>query len=137
MTKYTAFKRCIIEAWPNSTVYFCASMVMLDFGMPLDDGDHIAQHDFVKSLNMPSVLTPTALYLARHYPKTSKALFDERSKDEALAIFLRERAMESRQKRKLSTRESLDRRNYARDARRTRFIRARSLSKEHDWSTVK
>ena len=136
---YKAFKKCLVDAWPTGKVTHCAHMVMIDVKFPvhLMDTWWCVMRDinaFALSINMPSFFAKTnvSTYLAMYYPKTSAALFEGKSKDEAFKIIMGEKA--DRSKRKTVYQEA---RAEFRKSDKYITIKARSLSKNHDWNTVK
>jgi hypothetical protein len=139
---YRAFKKCLIDSWPNGRVEFCAHMVMIDVGFPI----HLINNlwcffndtsAFVQHLKMPQ-MRPTngvATYLANHYPKTSTALFDGKSKEACLQVFMAEKGSKG-----FPTKTEGSARTAKQILRKEEAyvtIRMRSLSKNHDWKTVK
>ena len=73
-------------------------------------------------------------YLATYYPQTSAALFEGKSKSDALKIILAEKANKKDFKNDGSLRQ-IKKAHQRADNYTT--IKARSLSKKHDWNTVK
>lgn len=139
MNPYMALKRCLIDGWPDASLSNCAAMVLLDTKTP-GNGIGIARiEDLFHTVKMPiSRAKSVSVYLAACYPKTSAALFDARPKDECFKILLNEKHINP------SARNSI--RTFARKEYKaqvaaaggvTWFIRARTLSKKHDWNTVK
>ena len=136
---YKAFKKCLVDAWPTGKVTHCAHMVMLDVKFPVHLMDTLwcVMRDinaFALSINMPTPFAKTnvSTYLATYYPKTSAALFEGKSKDEAFKIIMGEKA--DRSNRKTVYQEA---RAESRKSDKYITIKARSLSKKHDWNTVK
>lgn len=130
MNNLRAFKSCLIDGWPSATIQCCAGMVMLDCGIQANSYYGYQTEtttQWLKSLNMPSHFETTSSYIANYYPRTSAALFGGAAKSDALKIFLSERRKTKRL------------RSPRRDVRfvATRTIRARQLTKNHDWNTVK
>ena len=96
---YRAFKKCLVDAWPEGKVTYCAHMVMIDVKFPIHLMDtHWCVmrdiNDFLLLINMPSPYprSNVSTYLATHYPKTSTALFEGKSKADALKIIFAEKA---------------------------------------------
>lgn len=133
MTPYTAIKRCLIDAWPNSTSINCASMVAIDFGVY--EGDGRSGRKLLDSVKMNPQSLAVTHYLAAFYPKTSDALYNGASKDEAYRILLSEKKIKADHSKAFVLRPEVRKSDI--DAARTIFIRARSLDKKHDWHTVK
>ncbi len=140
MTLYTDIKKTMIEAWPESRVSNVVHMVAIDhkIKVPLDGQTWITiecMNDILKSVGMPQARYASALstYIANHYPATSSALFAGRDKSECLKIMMREKALA------LSKNKSLfgEAMKEAKKEQAFVTIKARSLSKKHDWSTVK
>lgn len=138
---YKAFKKCLVDAWPSSRSEYCAHMVMIDVKFPvhLIDGCWCAMRDinaFLVSINMPPTYAKAnvSTYLANFYPKTSAALFDGKSKDEAFKIIMGEKANKKPGSKRGSIKEA---REEYRKAEGYKMIDMRSLSKKHDWNTVK
>ena len=138
---YRAFKKCLVDAWPNGKAANCAHMVMIDIGFPIHliDGVWCVRrdiHEFTASINMiePLPSANVSTYLATHYPKTSSALFNGASKADALKIILKEKACKKLQSGRGSFKEA---KHEAKKAASYRTIKMRSLSKKHDWNTVK
>ena len=139
---YRAFKKCLIDAWPSGRVQNCAHMVMIDVGFPI----HLVNSIwcdfkdcfmFVEHLKMPRIRSTglVSTYIANYYPKTSTALFDGRSKDICLQIFMAEKGSKTVPPNRVgSASEAQD------ELKKTSSyltIKMRSLSKSHDWKTVK
>ncbi len=136
-TPLRLFKTYLIEGWPDRWVRDIAIMAMIDSGLtpPADKkfGFSFETIDaFVHSLHMFSSSVSVLRYIAKNYPRTNEALFSGNGKDAALKIFLREKKRPQANKVKLF--------NSAKETRQERanvFVKARSLSKWHDWNTVK
>jgi len=135
MTLRQEMKRCLIDGWLTHKVGQCAAMVMIDHGIQWDNGtgglsDPLTEN-FLHDIRMPPYpCMPVSVYVAAFYPKTSAALFQKNKN--ALSIFWKE-------KQQKPTKKTL-RRERAPDNRkdkRVKFISLRSLSKKHDWNTVK
>jgi hypothetical protein len=139
---YKGFKHCLVDAWPEGKVAHCAHMVMLDVGFPIHlvDGSWCVFRDiqaFTMSIHMPTPFsghTNVSTYLATHYPKTSTALFDGKSKEFATKILMAEKANKSAQRRAGSFKEAV---NENKKAEGYITIKMRSLTKKYDWNTVK
>ena len=139
---YRAFKKCLIDSWPNGRVEFCAHMIMLDVKFPIHliNGLWCFFTDtsaFVKHLKMPQI-RPTnlvATYIANFYPKTSAALFDGKSKDLCLQIFMAEKGSKNLPPNRAGSATEAQKELKKSESYVT--IRMRSLSKKHDWRTVK
>lgn len=138
---YRAFKKCLVDAWPNGKVEYCAHMVMIDVRFPIHliDFNWCVLRDinaFILSINMPQayVKANVSTYLATYYPQTSAALFEGKSKSDALKIILAEKANKKDFKNDGSLKQIKKAHQWA-DNYIT--IQARSLSKKHDWNTVK
>jgi len=138
---YKAFKKCLVDAWPEGKVAYCAHMVMIDVKFPIHlmDADWCVRRDtdaFVQSINMPSpfVKANVSTYLAMYYPKTSAALFEGKSKEYAFKIIMGEKANKTPQKHNNSVQEA---RAAHKKAAGYMPVELRSLSKKHDWNTVK
>ena len=138
---YKAFKKCLVDAWPEGKVTYCAHMVMIDVKFPihLKDTHWCVMRDtdaFLLSINMPSpyIRANVSTYLATYYPKTSTALFEGKSKADALKIILAEKANKKPVKHDGSYTQA--KAHHTRADNYT-IIQARSLSKKHDWNTVK
>jgi len=136
---YRAFKKCLVDAWPEGKVTYCAHMVMIDVKFPIHlmDTWWCVMRDinaFTLSINMPHTWAKANVssYLATFYPKTSAALFEGKPKDEAFKIIMGEKAVRSNKKSvyQKAKEEFKKADNYT-------TIKARSLSKKHDWNTVK
>jgi len=138
---YRAFKKCLVDAWPNGRAANCAHMVMIDIGFPIHLIDnlycaHRDIHAFTTSINMPVPLLSENMstYLAKYYTKTSSALFNGASKEDALKIILKEKACKKLQRGTGSFEEAKKEMKKASSYRR---VKLRELSKKHDWNTVK
>jgi len=139
---YADFKKCLVDAWPNGRVEYCAHMVMIDVKFPIHllDQTWCLFRDcfaFTEHLKMPVPLMAglVSTYIAKYYPKTNNALFDGRSKEVCLQIFMSEKGMKHvPHKRKGSVSEAKEEHKKS-DA--YVMIKMRSLSKKHDWKTVK
>ena len=150
MTPYSHFKFCLIGGWPSAKMKEVIVSCLLDFGkaspFPVHEiniGSYfqksISIHNFdqfLNSINMPTSQTnaDVSLYLARFYPQTSAFLFEGGSKEVAIKIFLKEKKIRIRHVTRGSFSEA---RNAFRKAAGYKAIRLRSLSKAHDWNTVK
>ena len=150
MSFYSDFKKCLIDAWPNGTVFRAAICVAIDCRdrLPIAIRDKtiggflqlsFSQDDFdklVSGINMPtcSLLSLITVYLSDFYPATSAMLFDGISKDVCYKHFLKEK----KSRRSFVTRGSLNeaRSNFGKSAG-YKLIRLRELSKKHDWNTIK
>ena len=150
MTPYAQFKLCLIGGWPSAKMRAVMVSCLLDFGeaspFPVHEiciGSYfqkgISTNDFdqfLNSINMPTIRVnaDVSLYLARFYPQTSAFLFEGGSKEAAIKIFLGEKKARVR----FVERGSFDEaKKEFRKAAGYKAIRLRSLSKAHDWNTVK
>jgi hypothetical protein len=145
MTPYLSFKRALVDAWPkNVKVYDIAAMVMIDNGMDWkktwNTGAVFSSlekaADFVRSVKMPDrVGLDVSLYMAVFYPATSSLLCSGASKDVVFNAIRKEKASKAVAKKKLA--RETERTKYKREEKTTHFIHASSLTKKHDWHTVK
>jgi len=130
----------MIEAWPESRVSNVVHMVAIDHKMEVA----VSEQNWITTKCMNDILTSVgmkrakyagalATYIANHYPATSSALFAGRDKSECLKIMMREKA------RALPNSKSLfgEAMKAAKKEQAFVTIKARSLSKKHDWNTVK
>jgi hypothetical protein len=139
---YPAFKKCLVNAWPNGKVHPCAHMIMIDVKFPFHLIDQMwcvmrDSVEFIKHINMPLPMLKhdVATYIATYYPKTSAALFDGKSKAVALQIMMAEKAVKNPN---LKMENSyVEAKKEHRKADSYRHVSLRSLSKQHDWKTVK
>ena len=139
---YAAFKRCLIDAWPNGRVEYCAHMVMIDVKFPIHllDQTWCIFRDcfaFISHLRMPSPIMTgiVSTYIAKHYQKTSAALFDGKSKEVCLQIFLSEKGAKHVPRKRSGS--AFEAREEYKKSNAYVTIKMRSLSKKHDWNTVK
>ena len=139
---YPAFKKCLIDAWPNGRVEYCAHMVMIDVKFPIHllDQTWCIFRDcfaFISHLKMPAPIMTglVSTYIAKHYPKTSAALFDGKSREVCLQIFMSERSVKHVPRKNRGSVFEAKEEYKKSDAYVT--IKMRSLSKKHDWNTVK
>jgi hypothetical protein len=117
-------------------------MIMIDVGFPIRLIDNAwcffnNTSAFVQHLKMPQ-MRPTngvATYLANHYPKTSNALFDGKSKEACLQVFMVEKGSKWLPKKQAGS--AGEAREELKKTRSYLTIKMRSLSKNHDWKTVK
>jgi hypothetical protein len=136
MTLRQELKRCLIEGWLTSTVCQCAAMVMIDHGIRWgNDAGKISgplAENFLHDICMPPFPDmQVSVYIAAFYPKTSAALFQKNKN--ALQIFWREKQRKPNRERTLyHERVPHDKENAS-----IKYIKLRSLSKKHDWNTVK
>ena len=141
MTPYVAMKTALIKAWPYQRVLWVAQAVMqgmqIECRHPSGNTDMEKVIQFMKSLNMPKYIgCAVTMYIATYYPKTSAALYDGQSKDVALSIFFKEKKLPIHRGKGFLSQDKEIKREASR-RRATRTIKARSLSKKHDWNTVK
>ena len=139
---YRAFKKCLIDSWPTGRVEYCAHMIMLDVGFPIHliNGIWCDFKDcfmFVEHLKMPRIRSTghVSTYIANYYPKTSNALFDGKSKDLCLQIFMAEKGSKHIPPNRAGSANEAQ--NELKKASSYVRIKMRSLSKNHDWKTVK
>lgn len=139
---YRAFKKCLIDAWPTGRVEYCAHMIMLDVGFPvhLVNGIWCDFKDcfmFVEHLKMPRIRSTghVSTYIANYYPKTSNALFDGKSKELCLQIFMAEKGSKHIPFNRVGSANEAQ--NELKKASSYVTIKMRSLSKNYDWKTVK
>lgn len=101
-----------------------------DFG---PDYDEIYRRiSVIPSIGFIHPQSPCSRWLAVHYPKTSNAMFDGATDDEALAIWKKEKRVVI-ENRAFSSAKRTERRR----CKTTHFVEARKLDKKHDWNTVK
>ena len=141
MTPYVAMKTALIKAWPYQNVLWVAKDVMQGMQIkcrhPSGNIDTAKVMQFMQSLNMHNYTDcSVTMYIATHYPKTSAALYDGQSKDVALSIFFKEKKLPIHRGKGFLSQDKEIKREASR-RRATRTIKARSLSKKHDWNTVK
>lgn len=136
MTLRQELKRCLIEGWLTSTVCQCAAMTMIDHGVRWnnDAGDISAPlvENFLRDIYMPPYpYMRVSAYIAAFYPKTSAALFQQNKN--VLRIFWKEKQQKPNYKKSLGYARAWDNKKD----KCVRYIKLRSLSKKHDWNTVK
>lgn len=136
MTPRQEFKKCLINGWLNTKVWQCASMIMIDHGVTHKTDSGLPNFPVIENwlwdIGVPQYLNmKTCRYIAAFYPKTSAALFEKNKK--ALQIFWKEKQQAPDPTKTLSH----ERRYQNKKDKTTMFVRARSLSKKHDWKTVK
>jgi len=143
MSAYKDFKSRLIEMWPNGLVWNCAVAVMIDHSVTQQETDKKRMFskeqiiEFIEKFKMicPHGRSQVSTYISRFYPRTSSVLFDGADKNIALKIFMAEKKNVGIVKRKGSITEV--RAETKKHDKQIKFIKARSLSKKHDWSTVK
>lgn len=136
MTLRQELKRCLIEGWLTNKVGQCAAMVMVDRGIRWsDDAGGLSEplvENFLHDVRMPPHPgMPVSVYIAAFYPVTSAALF--RKNKNVLSIFWKEKQRKTDPKRTLRYERAGDNKKD----KCVKFIALRSLSKKHDWKTVK
>ena len=138
MTPYSLFKKLLVENLLNSPVYKVAFSTMRDYQIPCMHGNGSLDYEkiraFIDSLKMPSgnILATSSFYVATYYPKVYEAFLNGASTHVLYAMILKTKACipKSTAKYRADLKE--------RTPDKTRYtIKARSLSKNHDWNTVK
>ena len=135
MTPRQKFKECLLSGWLTHNVWQCAAMIMIDKGleyaMENTKPNEARIEDFLRDIKVPPYPNMTVCrYIAVFYPKTSSALFEKKA---ALEIFWKEKQQAADYTKTLRS----ERRRENRKEKTHIFIRLRSLSKQHDWKTVK
>jgi hypothetical protein len=136
MTPRQEFKQCLIKGWLSHKVWQCASMVMIDHGIrhecDSNTPDMSRIENFLRDVEVPPFPHMTvSVYIAAFYPLTSASLFINSMT--ALQTFWREKQQTPDYSKTLN----YERRYEKRRNKQIKFIRARELSKKHDWNTVK
>jgi hypothetical protein len=142
MTPRQEFKQCLIKGWLTHKVWQCAAMVMIDHGIQHENEsgtpDTAMIENFLRNIEVPPYQNMAAsTYIAAFYPLTSTALFMNNLTAsnilKALHIFWREKQQTADYSKTLAYKHQYEKiRN-----KQIKFIRARDLSKKHDWNTVK
>jgi hypothetical protein len=136
MTPRQEFKQCLIKGWLTHRVWQCAAMVMIDHNIKYENENGTPNmaiiQNFLRTVQVP--LYPdlsVSVYIAAFYPATSASLFLNNST--SLHIFWKE------QQRAADYSKSLgyERKYEKLKNKQIKFISLRSLSKKHDWKTVK
>lgn len=135
MTPRQKFKRCLLSGWLTHNVWQCAAMIMIDEGltytMENTKPNEAVIENFLRDIKVPPYQNMTVCrYIAVFYPRTSRALF---AKKAALEIFWKEKQQAADYTKTLRS----ERRQENKKDKTTIFIPLRSLSKKHDWKTVK
>lgn len=136
LTPRQEFKKCLIDGWLTTKVWQCATMIMIDHGVTHETSNGLPNFPLIENwlwdIGVPKYPNMEACrYIAAFYPRTSAALF-EKSKD-VLKIFWKEKQQAPDSKDMLSR----ERRYQNKKDKTVIFVRLRSLSKKHDWKTVK
>jgi len=136
MTPRQEFKQCLIKGWLSHKVWQCAAMVMIDHGIrhecDSNTPDMSRIENFLRDVEVPPFPHMTvSVYIAAFYPLTSASLFINSMT--ALQTFWREKQQTADYSKTLN----YERRYEKRRNKQIKFIRARELSKKHDWNTVK
>ena len=136
MTPRQKFKKCLIDGWLTTKVWQCAAMIMIDYGLVHQTASELPNFPLIENwlwdIGVPQYSSmETCRYIAAFYPRTSAALFEKNK--EALQIFWKEKQQAPDQKKTLA----YGRRYQNKKDKTIRFIPLRSLSKKHDWKTVK
>lgn len=138
-----AFRKCLIDAWPNSKLAYCIEMVLCDAGV-IKSGPHVNKppayavllNGYLKAWGMQATFNlgmDVSAYIGSAYPITSAMLFKGAPRAEAYALFLREKGV------KLGLNKTL-RALRQRESRKDGvviFIRKRALDMRSDWHTCK
>lgn len=135
MTPRQKFKQCLLSGWLTHNVWQCAAMIMIDEGlkytMENTKPNEAVIENFLRDIEVPPYPNMTVCrYIAAFYPRTSRALF---AKKAALEIFWKEKQQAADYTKTLHS----ERRQENKKDKTTIFIPLRSLSKKHDWKTVK
>lgn len=135
MTPRQKFKQCLLSGWLTHNVWQCAAMIMIDEGlkytMENTKPNEAVIENFLRDIKVPPYPNMTVCrYIAVFYPRTSRALF---AKKAALEIFWKEKQQSADYTKTLRS----ERRQEDKKDKTTIFIALRSLSKQHDWKTVK
>ena len=135
MTPRQKFKQCLLSGWLTHNVWQCAAMIMIDEGlkytMENTKPNEAVIENFLRDIEVPPYPNMTVCrYIAVFYPRTSRALF---AKKAALEIFWKEKQQAANYTKTLRS----ERRQEDKKDKTTIFIALRSLSKKHDWKTVK
>ena len=138
MTPYSLFKKLLIENLLKYPVYKVAFFAMQDYKIPCKHGNGSLDYKkiiaFIDSLKMPygNINASSSYYVARFYPKVYEAFLNGASNRVLYAMILKTKAhipkVTAKERAELKER-SIDKTRYT--------IKARSLSKNHDWNTVK
>lgn len=88
-------------------------------------------YDSIPSIKRCYMLKHVKVWLSEHYPRTSDALFDGKNDAIVMAIWAKEKRVDRK-----DVMQNLKKNEYRRKIC-TKTIKARSLSKKHDWNTVK
>lgn len=135
MTPRQKFKKCLLSGWLTHNVWQCAAMIMIDEGLKYTmenrKPNEAVIENFLRDIKVPPYQNMTVCrYIAVFYPRTSRALF---AKKAALEIFWKEKQQAANYTKTLRS----ERRQEDKKDKTTIFIPLRSLSKKHDWKTVK
>ena len=145
MTPYGAFKHCLLEGILTHKVRDIAAMIMADSGKCVVKEnwagyfvwDYTEIKNWLVSMNMPTeyLASSVSVYLATYYPLTYQAFLDGKSKDVLRGVILKEKKRKRNSSNEIGHKEG---RYYQKRKNSEIFtIKARSLSKNHDWNTVK
>ena len=145
MTPYVAFKRCLLEGILTHKVCNIVAMIMADSGKCVVKEnwagffvwDYKEIRNWLESMNMPTeyIASSVSVYLATYYPLTYQAFLDGQSKDVLRDVILKEKKKKRKSSNDIGHKEG---RYYQRKKDSGVFtVRARRLSKNHDWHTVK
>lgn len=144
MTPYIAFKRALIDGCLTCPVTRIAEMIMIDVGLShqkiVYDGfwpDYDAINKFIVSMNMPKMYGKemVSVYLASYYPMTYNAFLDGKPKEYLYRLIVKEKKRKNGMESNPFVKEK---HSYERTKdSMVRRLSMRSLSKAHDWKTVK
>ena len=131
------FRKAAIYAWrKDRTMNFVPGFILIEA-----KGESSLQEVISLELllnEIPSIgvyfgIERTRVWLARHFPKTSNALFNKKTDDQVIAIWAKEKRTSGNDCMISAAAQA----NELNRKKCTKFIRARSLSKKTDWHTVK
>ena len=142
MTPRQEFKQCLIKGWLTHHVWRCAAMIMIDHGIRHECDSNTPDMDrienFLRDIEVPPYPSMTAsVYIAAFYPLTSAALFMNNLTASNILKALHILWKEKQQTANYSKTLNYERRYEKTKNKQVKFIRARELSKKHDWNTVK
>ena len=134
MNTLTKLKLLAVDAWPSAPLWRITDPLMEELGLSHKGNETV---EFLISLGFTRIThliaSPVSVFLAAFYRPASDALFSGADKCVVKAAI---RVM----KKRLAPRSADRRREKANELsrrRQTKTVYARSLSKNHDWNTVK
>ena len=133
-------KLLCVEMWPHGNLNAAVIKIMdyykEDYIYPSGRINNHAVMGYCKSLGFGLITRyQISAYLATHFPRTSELLFSGATKEVARMAIMREKMRNGSYV--MSRKDKNERKKENSLGNRTLTVRARSLSKDYDWGTVK